>query len=83
MIVIYGNLFCNYCLRAKKLAERYSLSYEWKDLDIDSNMNEFKIKFPSAKSIPQIEWDGRYIGGYDELAEEIENTIGDYGQNGF
>jgi glutaredoxin len=27
-----------------------------------------------AKTVPQIFWYGKYIGGYNELALEIENT---------
>ena len=80
MIKIYGNDMCKWCLKAKQLAEDYKLDHEWIDLDIDSNLNDFKILFPSMVTIPQITWDGRHIGGYENFAEEIENTISSYGQ---
>lgn len=70
---------CKWCLKAKELAEDYNLKYEWIDLDEDQNLNEFKLNFPDAKTIPQITWYGNYIGGYEELVKEVENT-GSYGQ---
>lgn len=80
MITIYGNSVCKWCIAAKKLAEDYGLAYEWIDLDFDENLNRFKINFPNARSIPQIMWDNRHLGGYDDFLKEIENTIGGYGQ---
>ena len=80
MIKIYGNDMCKWCLKAKKLAEDYNLKHEWVDLDIDANLNDFKIRFPSMVSIPQIVWDDRHIGGYEDFAEEVENTVSSYGQ---
>jgi glutaredoxin len=81
MIKIYGNDMCKWCLKAKKLAEDYKLSHEWVDLDIDSNLNDFKMLFPDSVTIPQIVWHGRHIGGYESFAEEVENTISTYGQD--
>jgi len=79
MITIYGNSVCMWCEKAKDLAERYGLEFEYRNVDEDRYMNEFKINFPSARTIPQIKWGNRYIGGYGEFAEEVENTLGGYG----
>jgi glutaredoxin len=38
-----------------------------------------KALSPTSKTIPQIFWNGNYIGGYDAFAIEVENTIGGYG----
>lgn len=83
MLIIYGNELCSYCRRAKKLADQYHLSYEWKDTDIQENHNELKKLKPESKTIPQIWWNGNYIGGYDDLSVEIQNTIGGYGEQLF
>jgi glutaredoxin 3 len=83
MITIYGHSRCGWCIRAKRLAERYSLRYEWKDTDDDKNLNDMKVKLPSVKTVPQIWWDDRYIGGYEDLVKEVENTIGGYGDQPF
>jgi glutaredoxin 3 len=83
MITIYGHGRCGWCIRAKKLAERYSLSYEWKDTDDNAILNEMKIKLPEARTVPQIWWHEKYIGGYEDFAAEVENTIGGYGDQRF
>lgn len=83
MITIYGHTRCGWCVKAKRLAEQYNLKYVWKDTDISENLNELKTALPSVKTVPQIWWDERYIGGYEMFSSEVENTIGNYGQGNF
>lgn len=83
MITIYGHQRCIWCTKAKQLAEQYHLQYTWKDTDVMENLNELKLKFPNVKTVPQIWWDNRHIGGYEQLSTEIENTLGNYGQDKF
>jgi glutaredoxin len=83
MVLIYGNQLCTWCKKAKKLAIDYNLKYEWLDTDIDTNLNELKTKLPDAKTIPQIWWNGKYIGGYEDFVTEIQNTIGGFGDGPF
>jgi len=72
MIVIYGGHNCGWCVRAKELAQKYELCYVYKEAS--EFKEEFKNKFPDAKTVPQILWHGKHIGGYDEFEKEIENT---------
>lgn len=78
MIEIYGTSTCNWCDRARETCEQYSLRYTYKLLDDrfegEANLKEFREKVPDAKTVPQIFWHGRYIGGYNDLIREIENT---------
>lgn len=83
MITIYGHQRCGYCLKAKNLATQYNLNYQWRDTDNSDNLNELKTRLPDARTVPQIWWDDRYIGGYEQFSTEIENTIGNYGQGNF
>lgn len=85
MIVIYGQSGCKYCDLAVELCERYELKYMYKSIDPEyyNNHSEFRTNFPNAKTVPQILWHNRAIGGYTELLQEIENTIGNYGQGAF
>lgn len=83
MITIYGHDRCGWCKKAKDVATMYSLPYEWKNTDTHENINELKMRLPDVKSVPQIWWDHRYIGGYSELVSEIENTIGGHGEQKF
>lgn len=77
MIKIYGTANCSFCKKAVDLAESYNIMYQY--IDAESNQQQFRELFPDAKTVPQILWNDNYVGGYTELAEEIENTIGGYG----
>ena len=77
MIKIYGTPVCTFCKQAIALAEQYQFKYTY--VDAMENPDEFSSKFPNAKTVPQITWNDRHIGGYTEFAREIENTIGGYG----
>ena len=81
MIIIYGKELCGWCDRAKKLCEDYKLDYEYRNVSHKNYLNELKEKVPNVKTVPQIYWKDRYIGGYEEFETEIENTIGGFGEN--
>lgn len=74
MIDIYGTPVCTWCAKAKETAESHGLEYRYIDITEGNNMETFAEKFPNAKTVPQIEWHGRHLGGYTEFAIEIENT---------
>lgn len=86
MIEIYGTANCVWCERAKKLCDENNLKYTYKAIDDIKDgitfMEEFVLKVPGAKTVPQIFWNGKYIGGHNDLAIEIENTR-EFGQGGF
>jgi glutaredoxin len=83
MITIYGKENCHWCQEARRLADRYQLKYEYKDTLFQNYRTEMFSRFPEAKTVPQIWWGDRHIGGYSEFASEIENTVGNYGQELF
>lgn len=83
MITIYGTSSCKWCEKAKELADRYSIAWEFRDVEDEWFYNQLKGLQPSFKTVPQIFWDDRYIGGYEKLMLEIENTIGGYGHGSF
>lgn len=69
-VVIYGAEYCPYCIRAKRLAERKGLDYEYILVEgaTDPKLIE---KFPDATTIPQITIDNRHVGGYDDFNKEL------------
>lgn len=79
MVIIYGAAWCEWCQKAKKLAEQYQLDFEYRDIDTGSHKQELKAIMPDAKTIPQIWWHGRHIGGHDDFARAIEETLSNYG----
>lgn len=74
MIVIYGKSSCGWCDKAMSLAEQYALDYEYRSVDNDYYKQQLKAMMPDVKTVPQIWWHGKYIGGYEQFATEIENT---------
>lgn len=83
MIKIYGKPACPWCVKAKRLVERYGLKYEYIDIQYKENLEELQSKLSVIETVPQIWWNDKHIGGYEALAQEIENTIGGYGDGRF
>lgn len=82
-IKIYGKSSCPWCDKAKDLASRYGFQYEYFDIGDKQYYDELKEAVPDLKTVPQIFWDGRHVGGYSGLANEIENTLGGFGDQLF
>lgn len=74
MIKIYGTPTCGWCKKAVYACEQYNLKYEYISIDTPEKQEQFKKDFPNAKTVPQITWFDNYIGGYEALMTEIENT---------
>jgi glutaredoxin 3 len=83
MITIYGHERCSWCKKAKALVEQYSLKYQYLNTDDAEVLKLLKESLPDVKTVPQIWWGDRHIGGYDMLVNEIQNTIGGYGEQKF
>ena len=64
-VVIYSRNNCGYCDRAKIKLQKYNPKIHM--LNIDFTRDEFFIKFPNAKTFPQIIINNKHIGGYHEL----------------
>jgi glutaredoxin len=80
VITIYAKNSCKWCTAAKELADSRSLIYDYRNVDDNFQfMLELASLKPDVKTLPQIWWNDRYIGGYTDFTTEIENTLGDYG----
>ena len=76
MIEIYGTDNCVFCDKAKELSETYNKEYTYIDLTETEDITAaFFKKFPNVRTVPQIVWEGKHIGGYTELSEWLK----DYG----
>ena len=76
MIEIYGTDNCVFCDKAKALSETYNKEYTYIDVtETEDNTAAFFKKFPNVRTVPQIVWEGKHIGGYTELSEWLK----DYG----
>ena len=76
-ITIYTGPFCNYCDAAKRLLTRNNANYDEIDISkVNGAMDEMIKKANGKRTIPQIFFDDKHIGGYDEIrALEKENKL--------
>ena len=73
---IYGTTNCEFCDKAKSLLVTYEKDYTFIDVVENEDITAaFFKKFPNVRTVPQIEWEGKHIGGYIELREWLK----DYG----
>ena len=89
-VVIFGKDTCSWCDRAVEVCNQYGLEYTYKSLDDRFTGEAFKGELRelalreslTINTVPQIWWNGKYVGGYSQLISAIENTR-EYGQGGF
>ncbi len=76
-VIIYTGPFCNYCDAAKRLLTRNKASFKEINIaTVDGAMDEMIKKANGKRTIPQIFFDEKHIGGYDEIrALEKENKL--------
>lgn len=84
MISIFGKKQCNFCNEAKKICIRYGFEYEYCNIEYKNFLDDLKAKLPDDEynytHCPYIFWNGKYIGTLKDFLEEIENTIGGFGE---
>ena len=73
-IIVYSKDKCQQCDIAKMLLDMKGQEYTVKKLDEDFTQEELKALFPTARSFPIIVINGNYIGGYNELKQELSST---------
>tara|TARA_A100001011_G_C14037821_1_gene726471 strand:+ start:458 stop:658 length:201 start_codon:yes stop_codon:yes gene_type:complete len=60
---------------ALDLLDERNLVYKLLILNVDFTREEFTNLVPGAKTYPQILFDGKSIGGFEELTSEIDNLV--------
>ena len=78
-ITIYTGPMCNFCEAAKRLLSRNNAVFSEIDISkVDGAKDEMIKKSNGKKTIPQIFFNDRHIGGYDDVrALEKENKLQD------
>lgn len=69
-ITLYTKAYCPYCKAAKALLTQQGLSYT--EIDVANNHQALKDMFQRSnnhRTVPQIFFGDRHIGGYSHLAE--------------
>ena len=69
-MTIYSTGTCPICDKTKTLLKKWAIDYDEVRLDIDqSKRKEFMQLTNSARTVPQLALDGKWIGGFSELTE--------------
>ena len=78
-VTIYTGPLCNFCDAAKRLLTRNNINYKEINIaKVNGAMDEMIAKANGKRTIPQIFFNDKHIGGYDEVrALEKENKIQD------
>ena len=67
-VVIYTSSLCGFCYKAKSLLKRKNIFFDEINVDINYEKKKEMINRSNGRtSVPQIFFDDRHIGGYDEL----------------
>ena len=70
IITMYTGPMCNFCEAAKRLFSRNNLKYQEIDISLKDGLRDEMIKKAKGKrTVPQIFFDDRHVGGYQELRE--------------
>ena len=73
-IIMYTGPLCNFCEAAKRLFVRNNLKFKEIDISTKDGLREEMIqKSKGKRTIPQIFFDNKHVGGYVELRELEKN----------
>jgi|TARA_Y100001970_G_scaffold99233_1_gene124807 glutaredoxin 3 len=74
-IIMYTGPMCNFCEAAKRLFSRNNIKFKEIDISTKDGLRDEMIKKSNGKrTIPQIFFDDKHIGGYVELRELEKNN---------
>ena len=82
--VVYSKHNCPSCVKAKMLLKNKNIPFTesiiGKDIQVETLMKEFELNnLPMPRTAPQIILHGKYVGGYEQLIQYIDDHGLGYG----
>jgi glutaredoxin 3 len=71
-VVIWSKYHCPYCDQAKSFLKNKGINFEERKIGDGWTKEDLLEALPSAKSVPQIFIDDKYIGGFQNLVEYLK-----------
>lgn len=68
-ITVYSKDYCPYCKAAKELLSKKGLNFEVIDVQKDNTKLQEMLNRSKRRTVPQIFFNDRHIGGYTDLVE--------------
>lgn len=75
MFTLYGAKDCKYCRMAKELLLRHNKPCKYIDVMDDIESLEMLVD-RGFKTVPQIFYEGKHIGGYEDLVKYFDDKGG-------
>ena len=73
--VVWSKYHCAFCDQAKALLKSKDIPFEEKKIGDGYTKEELLESVPTARTVPQIFLDGKYVGGFDDLRQHFQNTV--------
>jgi glutaredoxin len=70
--LVWSKDFCPYCDRAKALLTQKGFEIEERKIGKGWTKEQLLESVPTARTVPQIYLDDKYIGGHDDLVKHFE-----------
>lgn len=74
IVELYTKDDCGYCTAAKMLLKNSNVQFTENKLGVHFTREMLKSKYPDASSFPVVVVDGFYIGGYNQLNEQLQKN---------
>ena len=70
--VVWSKYECPYCDQAKALLKMKGIEFEERNINEDWTKEQLLEAVPTARTVPQIFLDDKYIGGFTELKKHLQ-----------
>jgi glutaredoxin 3 len=72
-VEIYTRSTCGYCKAAKSFLNDHKIKFKEYAVGEGNNLKVMLTRSSESKTVPQIFWNGKHLGGYDEMIEAFNN----------
>ena len=72
--IVWSKTNCPHCEQAKTLLNNHDIAFEERKIGEGWDREQLLEAVPTARSVPQIFLYGKYIGGYAELDNYLQET---------
>lgn len=73
-VIVWSKYHCPYCDQAKALLKQKGIEFEERKIGDGYTKEELLEAVPTARTVPQILFGEKLIGGYTDLVKYIEET---------
>ncbi|MBT7934137.1 MAG: glutaredoxin 3 [Thiotrichales bacterium] len=72
-VEMYTRATCGYCKAAKSFLNNHKIMFKEYPVGEGHNLEKMLSRSSGSKTVPQIFWNDKHLGGYDEMIEAFNN----------